>query len=351
MFRFLGATISCFLAGILIGNVFPSDFIPVKQTEEVNNIIVPLGIILMLFNSDIKRWINLSFKMVFSYVLSVIGVLTMSVVLYFVYGKGETLARYSGMMTGTYVGGTPNMIAVKMAYGISDLLYSYAFLSDAIASAAYVLFMMVFASKVLGYILKKYTALDSSNTISENEVPNKKGSGQQLMVSMLLSVVVFVVPVLAWICMYGNLKEMSMLYIILFITVLSILFSFIPRVRNNPWNFKTGDYFFCAFFLILGTLTQFRDISNLPIEYLGFTLLFVLGCVSIHLVLCRLFGIDKDTMIITSAAGIMSAPFIPSIANAIKNKDLVAPGIAVGILGLGLGNFLGILMVKILTWL
>jgi uncharacterized membrane protein len=53
-------------------------------------------------------------------------------------------------------------------------------------------------------------------------------------------------------------------------------------------------------------------------------------------------------MIITSAAGIMSPPFIPAIANAIKNKDLMAPGIAVGIVGLALGNVLGIFVVKFL---
>jgi uncharacterized membrane protein len=53
-------------------------------------------------------------------------------------------------------------------------------------------------------------------------------------------------------------------------------------------------------------------------------------------------------MIITSAAGIMSPPFIPAISNAIKNKDLMAPGIAVGIVGLALGNVLGIFVVKFL---
>jgi uncharacterized membrane protein len=142
---------------------------------------------------------------------------------------------------------------------------------------------------------------------------------------------------------------MSMVFVILSITLLSVAFSFIPSIRKNGWNFKTGDYFFCFFFTLLGTLTNFKSIYTIPPTYIQYTFLLLFGSVIIHVILCKLCRIDRDTMIITSAAGVMSPPFIPAIANAIKNKDLLVPGIAVGIIGLAAGNILGIFIVKFLT--
>ncbi len=348
LFSFLGVTICCFLSGMIIGNIYPQSWIEKSWVQEINNVIVPLGLILMLFSTDIKKWIKLSFKMLFGYVLSLIGVVGLSIVLFFAFGKGEELAYVSGMLTGTYVGGTPNMAAVKIAFGINEKLYDQIFLCDAIASSFYLLFVMVFAQRVLVFFLKKYPSIPNENLIEEQPKDLPSSSIVQIFPGLLLSIIVFAVPVLLWILITGSMQNMSMVFVILTITLLAVLFSFLPKVRNNPWNFKTGDYLFSVFFTFLGTLTYFKDLVNLNPTFVLFTFIILFGSVFIHVILCKIFKIDTDTMIITSAAGIMSPPFIPAIANAIKNKDLMAPGIAVGIVGLALGNVLGIFVVKFL---
>jgi uncharacterized membrane protein len=347
-FDFLGVTICCFLTGMLVGNMLPHSWIKKDLVQEVNNIIVPVGLILMLFSTDIKRWIRLSFKMLFSYGLSLTGVVGLAILLFFVFGKKEELPFVAGMLTGTYVGGTPNMAAIKIAFGIPETLYDQLFLCDAIASSVYLLFVMVFAQKILGFILKKYQPLSSSasDEIQQEEKLKKPLSG--IASGLLLAIGVFAVPVGLWVLFTGSLENMSMVFIILSITVLAVLLSFVPKVRNNGWSFKTGDYLFSVFFTFLGTLTFFEDLYKIDPAYILFTFIILFGSVAIHIFLCRIFKIDRDTMIITSAAGIMSPPFIPAIANAIKNKDLMAPGIAVGIVGLALGNVLGIFVVKLL---
>lgn len=347
VFNFLGVTICCFLSGMFIGNTFPHSWINKPVVQEINNVIVPLGLILMLFSTDIKRWIKLSFKMLFSYILSLIGVVGLAIVLFFAFGKGEDLAYVSGMTTGTYVGGTPNMAAVKIAFGIDEKLYDQIFLCDAVASSVYLLFIMVFAQKIFNLILKKYVPL-KENHDSTNESVDLSKPFLKIPVGILLAILVFAVSVLLWILFTGGMENMSMVFVILSITILGVLLSFIPFVRNNPWNFKTGDYLFSVFFTFLGTLTYFNDLVNLNPSYVLFTFIILFGSVFIHFIFCKIFKIDTDTMIITSAAGIMSPPFIPAIANAIKNKDLMAPGIVVGIVGLALGNVLGIFVVEFL---
>jgi uncharacterized membrane protein len=348
VFNFLGVTICCFLSGMLVGNVFPHEWIHKPIVQEINNIIVPLGLILMLFSTDIKRWIKLSFKMLFSYILSLIGVVGLAIILFFAFGKGEDLAYVSGMTTGTYVGGTPNMAAVKIAFGIDEKLYDQIFLCDAVASSVYLLFIMVFAQKIFNLILKKYIPLKNNEEADKKETLNFSKPLLKIPVGVLLAVLVFAVPVLLWMLFTGSMENMSMVFVILSITILGVLLSFVPSIRNNPWNFRTGDYLFSVFFTFLGTLTYFNDLVNLNPDYVLFTFIILFGSVFIHFILCKLFKIDTDTMIITSAAGIMSPPFIPAIANAIKNRDLMAPGIVVGIVGLALGNVLGIFVVEFL---
>ena len=141
---------------------------------------------------------------------------------------------------------------------------------------------------------------------------------------------------------------MNTLFIILSITVLAVIISFVPPIRNNDWNYKTGDYLFCVFFILLGSLTRFDELVKINLIYLLYTFILLFGSVIVHIFLCKLCKIDQDTMIITSAAGIMSPPFIPAISNAIKNKDLLVPGIAVAIIGLAAANILGIFVGKLL---
>lgn len=347
LFDFLGITICCFLTGMLVGNFLPREWIKKEVVEEINNIIVPLGLILMLFSTNIKRWIKLSFKMLFSYLLSLTGVVALSIVLFFVFGKTAELPYISGMLTGTYVGGTPNMAAVKIAYNIPQALYDEMFLCDAMASSVYLLFVMVFAQRLLNLMLKKYKPEKLVEQVME-QPPDLSKPVFKIFTGILLAVLVFAIPVVIWLLVTGSMENMSMVFIMLSITVLSVLLSFIPKIQLNGWNFKTGDYLFSVFFTFLGTLTYFKDVLNLNPTYILFTFIILFGSVFIHIVFCKIFNIDTDTMIITSAAGIMSPPFIPAISNAIKNKDLMAPGIAVGIVGLALGNVLGIFVVKFL---
>ena len=347
-FDFLGVTICCFLTGMLVGNLYPRAWIQKGIIDEVNNILVPLGIILMLLSTDVKQWIKLSFKVLFAYLLGISGVVVLAVVLFFAFGSADALPYVAGMLTGTYVGGTPNMAAVKIAFDIPDGLYNQLFLCDAVASSVYLLFVMVFAQKLLTAFLGKYRAPENALTEKETAVVKKGSPVIQVLAGLGLAVLVFAMPVGVWILLTGSMQNMSMVYVILAITVLAVLLSFIPRIRNNAWNFKTGDYFFSVFFTLLGTLTYFKDFYQINPSYLLFTFIILFGSVLIHIVLCKAFKIDTDTMIITSAAGIMSPPFIPAISNAIKNKDLMAPGIAVGIVGLALGNLLGIFVVQLL---
>ena len=54
--------------------------------------------------------------------------------------------------------------------------------------------------------------------------------------------------------------------------------------------------------------------------------------------------IDADTVIISGSALICSPPFVPVIAGALRNREVILTGLAVGIAGYAVGNYLGIII-------
>ena len=69
---------------------------------------------------------------------------------------------------------------------------------------------------------------------------------------------------------------------------------------------------------------------------------------AIHVALARIFKLDADTTIIAITALTYSPPFVPTVAGALKNKDVIISGLTIGILGYAFGTYLGIFVGTIL---
>jgi uncharacterized membrane protein len=56
-------------------------------------------------------------------------------------------------------------------------------------------------------------------------------------------------------------------------------------------------------------------------------------------------------MVISSVTFINSPPFVPMMAAAMKNKNVLVPGLSIGIIGYAAGNYLGFLLSEFLKLL
>ena len=75
---------------------------------------------------------------------------------------------------------------------------------------------------------------------------------------------------------------------------------------------------------------------------MGFVAISIVGSLTVHAILCKLFRVDTDTFLITSTSAICSPPFVPVVAAALKNKTIILSGLTTGIIGYAIGNYLGI---------
>jgi uncharacterized membrane protein len=63
-----------------------------------------------------------------------------------------------------------------------------------------------------------------------------------------------------------------------------------------------------------------------------------------HIILAIILRVDVDSFIICSCANVMGPPFIGQTCAAIKNKELIPVGISLGLLGLAIANYIGVLI-------
>ena len=98
---------------------------------------------------------------------------------------------------------------------------------------------------------------------------------------------------------------------------------------------------FCITVASQATVNMLANISVSLFYYVGFAMY---GAFILQVILSKIFKIDTDTVIISSSALILSPPFVPVVAGALKNREVILTGLVVGIAGFAVGNYLGVLV-------
>jgi uncharacterized membrane protein len=218
---------------------------------------------------------------------------------------------------------------------------------------------MTIAQRVFNYFLPHFTDVKKHKAIctvikQTEGIDNYLGllswkAAKKLLLASLISVVIVGISV-----GLGSLvsKEWEMALTVISITTLGILFSLVDRVNKIEGTFQLGMYFIVVFSLIIASQANLK--AMLTVEYLNvflYVAFAVFGSMIIHVGLSRIFKVDTDTTIITITGLTYSPPFVPAVAAAIRNKEVIMTGITNGIIGYAIGNYLGITIGKILMQL
>mgnify|MGYP003288847453 FL=1 len=139
---------------------------------------------------------------------------------------------------------------------------------------------------------------------------------------------------------------------ILMLTTLGIAASFSRKIKEMNYSYDIGMYFIYIFCIVVASMA---DLSKLDfvggLGLLGYLLVAVFGSLALQVIFAKIFRIDSDMMVIASVTFINSPPFVPMMAAAMKNKDVLIPGLTIGVIGYAVGNYLGFLMSQLLSLL
>ena len=376
---FIGAIALCYALGIVI-SVIP---IPYDRglTEMVASIFVAIAIPLILFSFDIASVKYLAKKTIISFALVIASAAVVSVAAFFIADAAglANASQLSGMTTGLYTGGTPNLVAVGsslLSPENKDSVIAAAQLSDFFVGGVYFLLILTVIKPIyrkflghkapqtatvpgeVGEELNKTeqttTVADTKASAAERSATEQNTAGEydyksiprdKKSIGKLIGVIALAIGCLGVgagleILINGSLD--GSLYIILAVSILGIAFSFIKPIRRVKGSYQIGQYLILIFSL---GLSMSIDIYQLAVTILPTLLFFAcsqIAVILLHLLLCKLFKIDAGTALITSTAGIYGPPFIAPVANAYGDRNLIAPGIICGTFGLAIGTLLGL---------
>lgn len=356
----IGPVLLLYGLGIIIGNIgLMPEQMPAVQ-EILSNAMVPLAIPLMLFGCTFNM--KGARSQILALVTGMISVATAVIIGYLIFGRDlPEGAKVGGMLTGVYTGGTINLAALKTMLGVKEETYILINSYDILVSFLYLSFLLAIGirlfRKLLPNTLGTFTEKDEATIKAEMERENRKPfkslftrTGAAYL-AKLLGLTLLIVGVSAGVALLLP-ESMFMTVFILLLTTLGIGCSFIKKVHNMKYSYDIGMYFIYVFCIVVASMADLSELDFIGgLDLLGYLLIAVFGSLLLQVIFAKIFRIDSDMMVIASVTYINSPPFVPMMAAAMKNKDVLIPGLTIGVIGYAVGNYLGFLMSQLLGFL
>jgi uncharacterized membrane protein len=324
----------------------------------LTTIVIPLALPLLLFSLNIRKWLKYAGSGFLSMALALVSVVVVVFAGYFIFR--DTIpdsGKVAGMLIGIYTGGTPNVAAIKTALGVDSNLFIMTHTSDLVIGAITIIFFITLGPKVFGLILPAFKYKANGNNADDMVKEAESMEDYSLIIrgeKPLKNILSALGIALAIFAVSGAVSllfppSLLMMIVILGITTLGIGASMIPSINRIKGSFQLGMYLILIFSLVVASMADLTKMISA--EYLNVTLMvafIVFGSLILHLILAAIFKVNVDDFLITTTALVYSPPFVPVVAGALKNKEIIITGLTVGIIGYAIGNYIGIFIGQIL---
>jgi uncharacterized membrane protein len=311
--------------------------------------LVPALLFLLMINCDLRAIWRLGPR-----VLGVFGCTSISLFVAFIctfliyrhWLPGDNWQPLAAL-SGSWVGGTANMIAVKQAIGMSDDLLAMSLLTDALCYSMWV--VVLFSVARLAPAFNRWTRAKSSGDIplapAKTTAPTTYDS-VLLWLGMALAVAALSSWLAGWLPVSGMVSTTT--WAILLATGFGLLVAHTP-LATFPGASTISSAMLISVVAVLASQSNFQGIAAAPLYLLcGVTI------IAIHAVLligfAKLFRFDLFLCGISSLAHIGGVAATPILA-ASYSAALVPVGILLALLGYILGTGFGLLMATILSTL
>ena len=128
---------------------------------------------------------------------------------------------------------------------------------------------------------------------------------------------------------------------ILILTTYALILAQFPRIAAMDGPHEIGNYAFYLFFAAIGATCNIGSaIASGPVLFLYVSIIIVFG-MSFLFGIGRLCKMDPKVLACAAMAAKIGPPAVLALVEAKQWKELALPGVAVGLLGYALGNYLG----------
>ncbi len=324
--------------------------------SKVTTYVLPMALFLLLMTVDLRAIFRLGAPALIMFFIGSLGIM-LGVAIVFAFFKnilGSQFALGFAALSGSWTGGSANMIAVKEALAVPDNVFLPMVIVDTIVPYVWMAIMIAAAS-----LAPKIDQFNKADRSLLEDLNQRLGKVQHSVAKNLnLPTVVGLLAIagvggLLSINLSHRLPEVpgvitSYAWTIIVVSVLGILLSFTPARKLETYGTNKIGYFLLYF--VLTTIGARASIAHISSAFIliaaGF--LIVLIHAIVLLVAARLLRAPLFLAVVASQAnvgGVASAPVVAEI----YQKGFASVGLLLAILGNIEGTYIGILMGQILN--
>ncbi|MET0255618.1 MAG: DUF819 family protein [Luteibacter sp.] len=311
--------------------------------------LVPALLFLLMINCDLRAILRLGPRVLGVFACTSISLFAAFVLAFLLYrqwmpGDGwKPLASLSG----SWMGGTANLIAVKQAVGMSDTSLATALLTDALCYSMWV--VVLFAVAPLAPAFNRWTrAVSSADMAVEETVARAPATPDSVLLWLGLALGVAAVSALLGAALPVGSMVSPTTWTILIATLTGLVAAHTPLARLPGAQGVSSAMLVCTV-AILASQSSFAGIAAAPLYLLAGVTVIAIHALLLSL-FARIFHFDLYLCGISSLAHIGGVAATPVLA-ATYARSLVPVGILLALLGYILGTGFGLVVAAVLSHL
>lgn len=343
--KLVGPALTVIILGIILSNlkIVPNDDIVFGY---IGMYAIPVSMVIMLMSVDLKSMLKLSKQPIIAVVLAVFSVSLMSLIFGLVFAdKIDEGWKVAGMFVGTYTGGSSNLTAIATGLEASRSTIAAANAADYVVGIPTLLLFFTVPA-----ILKKSKTFNKLWPYSYTEEQLSQGNHEPLMstkewsikdIAIMLAIGFIVTEIATVLASYLPANISSAGRIIL-ITTMGIIIAQFKFIKNLKGNLDLGLFIALLFLAIVGFSVDLKAFFGSAFYITLFCFLVIVTCLILHLLLCRLFKLNYEYVVLSIVASISDGTTASLVATSANWKSLVSVAIVMGALCSCLGNYVGI---------
>lgn len=305
---------------------------------------VPILIPLFLMKADLKKIFFETTRTTLAFLLASLGTVLGAIVAFSLVDLGEREAAAAGTFTATYIGGSVNYAALVDLTGLRESDPAFVSGATAVDNLYSGLFLALLALLPgWKWLSDRFVQRDHSEAdASEIAVEASPTSAASLMFSVTFALLVVVIGdlITGWLVSQFGDSAGNWRYAVITVLALIPATAFPKTMGSLSGGYELGIGLSFVFFAAIAAGADVMGlIETAPI------LIFVIGVMlAVHGVvtfgLGAVFRLSLPELITASNAAILGATTAPALAAAKGWKDLVTPGVLVGVFGYAIGTLI-----------
>ena len=346
VFRSLGPVLTVVIIGIVLSN---THVVPISHDlySSISTYCVQAGISICLLSMNVTELKKLNRQPVIALVSAIFSVCIVAIGLGIIFAPQITEGwKCAGMFVGTYTGGTPNLTAIATGVDCSRETLAAANAADYVVSTP--LMVLMFAAPAIFKASKRWNEL-WPYSFTEEELD--EGEHKPLMsdkewsikdIAWLLTIgfgVAFITTAIAQRIFPDTFWKAGRL---LMVTTISICLAQLKPVKKLRGNLDLGLFISLCFLATIGFAVDLREFVGSAFMMTLYVFLMLIGCTILHFLICRLFKIKYEYVLLSMVGCIVDGPTASLTAAGGNWKSLINVGLIMGVIAGACGNYVGI---------